>query len=106
MATMGRYCKAYPAQRFQEFPGWPADLPVPEGVPEEDHYYFLQENHTVTSDIFLEDVVFGDVSEEWQRFCREVLAFEVPADIPDAPTPGETDARETAGEQAEAAADR
>jgi hypothetical protein len=26
MATMGRYCKAYPLARFREFADWPADI--------------------------------------------------------------------------------
>jgi hypothetical protein len=103
MATMGRYCKAYPVDRFQEFPGWPRHLPVQADVPEEDRYYFLQENHTVTKDIFLEDVVFGDITDEWRRFCRETLTFEVPEDIPEAPAQAAAEPRDAEPATAEAA---
>lgn len=76
MPEMGRYLKAYPVERFREFPQWtllarePADRP----------YLYLQENYTVTSNIFLnEDLVFDSVTDDWMDFCKQKLGFVVPS---------------------------
>src|SRR5688572_12058494 len=88
MATMGSYCKAYPAEHFAEYAGWRERrdwLPEPEAEPgasaeeAETRYLFLQENFVVTDGIFLDErIVFDDVTDEWKSFCRETLQFEVP----------------------------
>lgn len=91
---MGRYCKAYPVTRFREYPKWkehtanlrpPDDSPSSTTTPRtlgEDDFYFLQENYTVTDDIFLDQyVVFDDVTPEWVAFCTHVLEFEVPPEL-------------------------
>ncbi len=40
---------------------------------------FLQEDFTVTADIFIdEDVIFSDVTPDWIAFCQATLQFEVP----------------------------
>ena len=55
MPTMGKYCKAYPAARFREFPGWSERaVAVEDGVV----YLFLQENLVVTKDVFLSQPAF------------------------------------------------
>ena len=93
MARMGRYCKAYLIRRFREFDGWPSDLQlvtkekkeidgveaeVERALTDDDHLY-LQENLVVTQGIFIdENVVFDNVSPEWQEFCQTRLKFEVP----------------------------
>jgi hypothetical protein len=90
---MGRYCKAYQIHRFKDFNGWPSDLriltkekqeidgaevEVERALGDDDHLY-LQENMVVTKGIFIdEDIVFDDVSPEWQEFCKARLRFEVP----------------------------
>jgi hypothetical protein len=111
MSKMGRYCKAYPVERLQDFGGWtgsqqrePEKEERPEsgnGVsgngasgdgasghdaqPTENDYLFLQENFTVTKGIFLdEDVVFDDITPQWIDFCKNTLNFEVPADVAEA----------------------
>lgn len=93
MATMGRYCKAYPVERLRGFAGWTPNLQnlrPAGGQAEEDtrerageltdsDYLYLQENFTVTDGIFIdENVVFGEVTPEWVDFCRETLKFEAP----------------------------
>jgi hypothetical protein len=96
MSKMGRYCKAYPVAKLHEFGDWSKYYRKPEkdrqvtqdvkegaasGIPEDD-YLFLQENFTVTKGIFLdEDIVFDNVTSEWQDFCKNTLNFEVPADV-------------------------
>lgn len=88
MKRMGRYCKAYEARRFAEFPGWAEkerNGSVPDGedagAPErgERDFYYLQEDFTVTDGIFLgENVVYDDVTPEWMEFCKGTLDFRVP----------------------------
>ena len=90
MASMGRYCKAYPVTRFREFGGWVENtanrraseaqtgkLESPESTGED--YFFLQETFVVTDGIFLdENVIFDVVTPEWKSFCLDVLKFEIP----------------------------
>jgi hypothetical protein len=88
MASMGRYCKAYLKEQFQAFSNWKekdwkrtkvaanaASQDANSQVEERDHYY-LQENYSITADIFLdEEVVFDEVNQEWIAFCNDVLKF-------------------------------
>lgn len=89
---MGKYCKAYPVAALKQFGGWTDTLETPvdnsngEGSEKTEialdgrHYLFLQEDFTVTKNIFLnEDVVFSDVTPEWMSFCKGTLKFEIPA---------------------------
>jgi hypothetical protein len=93
MAKMGRYCKAYPVERFREFSGWTENTQnmrkekqAGEGKeaeataqPAERDYFFLQENFVVTDGIFLdENIIFDNVTPEWIDFCKNSLGFEVP----------------------------
>jgi hypothetical protein len=92
MATMGRYCKAYPVDQLRKFKGWREKLddlaPLeneedgseqPRSSLADDDYLFLQENYVVTDGIFLDQhVVFDGVTPEWQEFCTRELGFQVP----------------------------
>ena len=91
--TMGKYCKAYPITRLRAYPAWSEksenvrpdrqivdgkEVDVPRELTEEDHLY-LQENYVVTDGIFKdENVIFDDVTPEWQEFCEKELGFEIP----------------------------
>ena len=86
MSKMGRYCKAYPIAKLQEFGDWAKYYRGPEKTDDsansEEDYLFLQENFTVTKGIFQdEDIVFDNVTSEWEDFCKNTLNFEVPADV-------------------------
>lgn len=93
MAQLAPYCKAYPAQRFQEFPGWAAPeqtSPSTTNGGDEDveEYWFLQDNYVVTRGIMPdEEIVFDRVSPEWIEFCRTTLGFVVPEDLIDDSAP-------------------
>jgi hypothetical protein len=87
MKRMGLYCKAYTLSQLRQFAGWsenPQSLETTGGdeTPENknlsnDDLVYLQENYVVTEDIFIdEDVIFANVTPEWQDFCRGVLMFE------------------------------
>lgn len=93
MATMGKYCKAYPITRFREYSGWAENSEnvrkeknvvdgkeeeIDRQLTDEDHLY-LQENYVVTDGIFMdENVIFEDVTPEWEDFCTNTLNFEIP----------------------------
>jgi hypothetical protein len=81
MARMGRFCKAYVVSALERYPRWSeharTDLVQRHG--DEEPYVFLQEDLTVTADIFADEaVVFDALSPEWERFCRTDLEFAVP----------------------------
>lgn len=88
MKKMGKYCKAYEAEKLMAFPGWaenfkdvkPAASEQAETANEQapPDFYYLQENFTATDGIFLdENVVFDAVTPEWVEFCQNTLKFEV-----------------------------
>lgn len=94
MAKMGRYCKAYPVERFQAFAEWDNSVrlaPKSSGQGDENgagndaeaaksEILYLQENYTVTRGIFIdEEIVFDNVTPEWVSFCQDALNFEVPS---------------------------
>lgn len=111
MAEMGRYCKAYHAADFRKFPGWKEnvaslrkdrqevngrEVEVERNELKDDDILYLQENFVVTDGIFKdENVVFDQVTPEWEAFCTGELQFE----IPDYATADATPA--ASGEQAE-----
>lgn len=83
MTQMGRYCKAYPADRFTAFTGWPGVSPIARTEVTEDgaadDILYLHDNFTVTRGVFLdEDVVFAQGGAEWEAFCKTALEFDVP----------------------------
>jgi hypothetical protein len=93
MAKMGSYCKAYPVEMFRAFSGWEENLQnlrkekkeidgkeVEERreLSENDHFY-LQENLVVTDGIFIdENIIFDNITPEWEAYCKNDLKFEVP----------------------------
>jgi len=89
MTSMGRYCKAFPARRFREYAGWVEDSghlrPDATGARrnriEDDDVLYLQENYVVTDGLYKdENVVFAEVTGDWERFCADVLGFRLPDD--------------------------
>lgn len=77
MAQMSRYCKAYLADAFVAFNGWPADREIPDsGI------LYLHETFCVTKSIYPDEgVLFDRITPEWVQFCTERLEFRVPEHI-------------------------
>ncbi|MUL37891.1 hypothetical protein [Gloeocapsopsis dulcis] len=93
MATMGKYCKAYSLKKLREFNQW---IEISENTRKEkkeidgqeievsrkltdDDFFYLQENYIVTDGIFKdENIIFNNVTPEWQDFCHKKLGFEIP----------------------------
>jgi hypothetical protein len=94
MSKVGKYCKAYPASLLRKYSHWTENS---ENVRKEqkvidgdvveigrtltdDDVLYLQENYVVTDGIFLnENVIFDQVDEEWQKYCKSVLNFQAPS---------------------------
>lgn len=91
MATLGKYCKAYPLAQLRQFAGWKEKAENARRVRKEVNgdmvtvvreltdadYVYLQTDFTVTDGIFIdENVIFSDVTPEWIEFCRNVLGQE------------------------------
>ncbi len=95
MATLGKFCKAYPLRQFRQFSAWievahnarkiwkeiDGEAQEVERELAETDYLYLQENFTVTDGIFIgEHIIFNDVTPEWIEFCQNTLAFPAPAE--------------------------
>jgi hypothetical protein len=108
---MGKYCKAYLAKQFREYPGWSEkkenvrkekkevdgkEIDVDRELDDESILY-LQENYVVTDGIFKDmNIIFEDVTDAWKDYCHGPLAFEIPnyepINIPTAATEPAADA--------------
>ncbi|MBE9167111.1 hypothetical protein IQ238_06025 [Pleurocapsales cyanobacterium LEGE 06147] len=93
MATMGKYCKAYPIQQLRQFKNWTENSKNTRKEKQEidgkevevnrilteDDFLYLQENYVVTDGIFQdENIIFDKVTPEWKDFCINTLLFEIP----------------------------
>ncbi len=93
MATMGKYCKAYPIQQLRKFKNWTENTENTRKEKQEingkevehnrvltyDDFLYLQENYVVTDGIFKDkDIIFDAVTPEWKDFCTNTLLFEIP----------------------------
>ena len=93
MAEMGKYCKAYLAKQFREYPGWSENAANVRKEKKEvdgkevevdrqltdDSILYLQENYIVTDGIFKDqNIIFDNVNDEWKEYCHGTLAFEIP----------------------------
>ena len=71
------FCKAYYLEDLREFEGWPESEPASDRS-----IVYLHQDLTVTRSMWhAEDVVFDQGGPEWETFCRDTLAFEVPEDV-------------------------
>ncbi len=93
MATLGKYCKAYPLQALRAYPGWSeraenarresqtidGQLVTAARPLHDDDCVYVQEDYTVTDGIFKdENVIFDRVTAEWIDYCGETLHLEIP----------------------------
>ena len=91
------YCKAYLLKDLRRFPNWfetrinwkekqpgaGKDDGVNEGKElDDDDVIFIHQDFTVTQSMFhSENVIFSQVSPEWEEYCGKVLNFKVPDDL-------------------------
>jgi len=79
---MRRYCRAYPLGDLRGFEGWRD----PDGEPlADDAVVYLWDDLTVVASPVIPDsqVLWDTVGPGWERFCRDTLRFELPADLVD-----------------------
>lgn len=85
------YSKAYPLESLRGFAGWSEGrinwkegdeaAGGGDGLSDESVVY-VHQDLTVTQSMWHgENVIFNEVSSEWEEFCRRVLGFKVPDDL-------------------------
>ena len=90
---MSKYCKAYPIKELRKFKDWTEktenlrtekkvvdgkEIEEPRQLTDDDFLY-LHDNYVVTDGIFSDkNIIFDNVTDEWKKFCTEVLKFEIP----------------------------
>lgn len=90
---MGKYCKAYSLKKLREFSQWTERAENTRKEKQEvdgkevevnrvltdDDFLYLQENYVVTDGIFKdENIIFDNITPEWQKFCKNTLLFDIP----------------------------
>lgn len=117
---MGKYCKAYLAKDFRQYPDWTENLDnlrkdtkyedgkeveIERDDLKDDDILYLQENYVVTDGIFKdENIIFDKVTDVWKEFCHKDLQFEIPVYEPieiKQPEEGEGEEAEQEDPQAE-----
>ncbi|MEH2445419.1 MAG: hypothetical protein V7K18_06470 [Nostoc sp.] len=95
MATMGKHCKAYSLKKLRQFSQWTEraensrkkqidakEVEINQKLTDDDFLY-LQANYVVTDKVFQdENIIFDNVTPEWQEFCKNTLLFDIPSDEP------------------------
>jgi hypothetical protein len=76
--VMSVYCKAYQLKQLQAFEGWPTGTDAADG----ESVVFVHDDFSVTEGVVPRaKVLFAGGDEAWRSFCRQQLAFEIPADV-------------------------
>jgi hypothetical protein len=89
------YCKAYLIKDLRQFTSWPEskinwkdheDSQEASGdageIADDDRVVFIHQDFTVTHSMWRnENVLFNEVSSEWQEFCVNTLKFIAPTDL-------------------------
>jgi ankyrin repeat protein len=91
------YCKAYHLRDLRQFPGWTESKinwkeskhggrqdngATQDKETPQDEVVFIHEDLTVTQSMWrAENVIFDQISPEWQEFCEKTLNFRVPDDL-------------------------
>jgi hypothetical protein len=79
---MRKYCKAYHLGDLRQFRGWKETRAENSQERSDDTIVYLWDDFTVVSSpIHKESVLFEDVTPEWQKFCTQILKFEIPEDL-------------------------
>ncbi len=82
------YCKAYHLRDLKQFSGWQEQQREQAPPLPDDSVVYLWDDFTVAiSPIHHDQVLFADVSPQWQAFCTETLHFAIPDDLRPAAAP-------------------
>ena len=88
------YCRAYVLSDLRQFPGWTesrinwkensdnGDAGSDSQALSDNDIVFLHDDSTVTQSMWRNrNIIFNQVSPEWQEFCANTLNFKVPDDL-------------------------
>jgi hypothetical protein len=79
---MRKYCKAYHLKDLQAFAGWVSKKTEHEQTLTDDTICYIWDDFTVVeSPITNKELLFDDVTPEWQHFCKATLNFAIPEDL-------------------------
>lgn len=78
-----KYCKAYYVKNFRQFTNWTERNEEDEPALTDEDVAYLWDDFTVVRSPVIPNkgLVFDNVTEEWQHFCKTVLGFEIPEDL-------------------------
>lgn len=89
-----QYCKAYYLKDLRAFPGWSEsrinwtesddarDEKSGDGEFTDESVVFIHQDHMVTESMWHnENVIYNDITPEWEEFCATKLDFKVPDDL-------------------------
>lgn len=100
---MRAYCKAYHLKDLRQFRLWKEKRDENEPELSDDAIVYLWDDFTVVRSPVIPDkgLLFDDVTQEWQNFCKETLQFVIPEDLRYAYTQAEERNSGTGDETAE-----
>ncbi|GHO80012.1 hypothetical protein KSD_77830 [Ktedonobacter sp. SOSP1-85] len=80
---MRKYCKAYYLKDLRQFTDWTEKQDASETALSDETVVYLWDDFTVVKSPVIPDkgLIFDAVTPEWQAFCKETLAFEIPEDL-------------------------
>lgn len=78
-----KYCKAYYLKDLRQFNNWTEKREENEQELTDEDVVYLWDDFTVVRSPVIPDkgLIFDNVTEEWQHFCKNTLAFEIPEDL-------------------------
>lgn len=84
------YCKAYHVRDLSRYPHWSENILTGQKAegngtgssPNDNDIVYLHQDFTVTKSMWAnQEVIFSNVTPEWQGYCRTTLQFAIPEDI-------------------------
>ncbi|GCF08353.1 hypothetical protein [Dictyobacter arantiisoli] len=98
---MRKYCRAYHLKDLRQFSAWEEKGEENEPELTDDDIVYLWDDFTVVRSPVIPDkgLIFGEITPQWQEFCKETLKFEIPEDLRYAYEPNSA-SKEVSGEKA------
>lgn len=73
MKNIGKYSKAYLLNEVNKYVNFKMKVST------DKEYVFIQDDYTVTADVYKDErVIFDKVNEQWIDFCKSKLGFTIP----------------------------
>lgn len=71
MKNIGKYSKAYLLNEVNKYVNFKMKVST------DKEYVFIQDDYTVTADVYKDErVIFDEVNEQWIDFCKSKLVFQ------------------------------